>query len=90
MLIDISSLDKAAILASLYNKAWNQDQDGDYSPKEMTLDEAKGILDFCKVITALGGKPLLVDLTSNLLNTSWYDSYNGLGTGFLAVKAATC
>ena len=52
--------------------------------------EAKGILDFCKVITSLGGKTLLVDLTSNLLNTSWYDSYNGLGTGLLAVKAAAC
>jgi hypothetical protein len=79
--IDLVGLDKAAVLAALYNAAKPQGMGFlHYDPKPMSVEEARDILvsgftnfDYLK------GRVMKVDLVGNQLGSSGYDRDNGEG-----------
>lgn len=85
--MDISGLDKAAVLAALYNHARCQGMGYlHYDPKPMTVEEAQEILakgqtyfDYHK------GRVMKVDLSGGFLDTRLYDRDNGLGAAENAI-----
>ena len=85
--MDISKLDKAAVLAALYNHARPQGMGFlHFDPKPMTVEQAKEILatgqtyfDYVK------GRVMKVDLSKNFLDTWLYDRDNGPGAAENAI-----
>ena len=79
--MNISKLDKAVVLAALYNHARPQGMGlTHYDPVPMTMDEAREILatgqthfDYVK------GRVMKVDLSKDFLDTRLYDRDNGSG-----------
>jgi hypothetical protein len=81
--MDITGLDKAEVLAALYNRAkplglgFSQ-----YTPEKMTKEEAQSILDEygkTKYFDYLKGRVIKVDLTNNEIRTDLYNRDNGQG-----------
>jgi hypothetical protein len=89
--IDITGLNKAEVLAALYNKASTP---GFFSGKEtMTLKKAEKILDSVELtrdgrvyFDYLNGRVLKVYLDRDLLRTALYDRDNGTGAAYAAIK----
>ena len=77
--MDISKLDKAAVLAALYNHARHQGMGFlHFDPNPMTVEQAKEILatgqtyfDYVK------GRVMKVELSKDFLDTRLYDRDNG-------------
>ena len=90
MIIDIGNLDRAAVLAALYNKAKPQGLGFlHYDPAPMTPEVAAGLLaagltyfDYVK------GRVMKVDLSGDTLDTRLYDRDNGHGAALAALNAA--
>jgi hypothetical protein len=78
--ISIRGLDKAAVLAALYNAAQAQGMGFmHYDPKPMTTDEAKIILKQTTRFDYLKGRVMKLDLGGDEFSPSLYDRDNGQG-----------
>ncbi len=84
--IDISKLDKAAVLAALYN-ASRPFGTGFLHPAstDMTRDEAAEILREQADFYYLKGRAMNIDLTGDTLRTELYDRDNGEGAAAAAI-----
>jgi len=85
-MIDISKLDKADILRRLYN---NSHPLGlgilNYDPTDMSLDEAREILQKQTRFDYFNGRVMKIDLSSNELEERLYDRDNGKGAALAAI-----
>lgn len=86
-MIDISKLDKAAVLVALYKYAKVQGWGILHARKEdMTLEEANNLLEINMYFDYLHGRVMKVDLSKDILHTYLYDRDNGEGEALNALK----
>ena len=90
-MINIKGIDKAEILAALYNNARPLGMGFlQYVPGIMTAEEAQVELDENpsrnKYFDYLAGRVMKVDLSKNELRTDLYDRDNGPGAAYDAIK----
>lgn len=86
--IDISQLDKAAVLAALYNRARPQGMGFlHYTPEPMTHDQARELLGKMHepYFDYLKGRVMKVDLGKDQLYVGLYDRDNGHGAAASAI-----
>lgn len=85
--MDISKLDKAAVLAALYNHALPQrTRFLHFDPKPMTVEEAQKILETGQTyFDYVKGRVMKVDLSREFLDTRLYDRDNGPGAAENAI-----
>ena len=87
--IDISKLDKAAVLAALYNAARPQGMGFlHYTPEDMTRDQAAELLKETANFDYLRGRVMKISLANDVLRTGLYDRDNGDGAAARALKKA--
>jgi len=88
MRIDISNLDKAAVLAALYNRSRPQGMGFlHFDPTSMTLEQARAILaNGDTSFDYLKGRVMKVDLSVNSLDPWLYDRDNGAGSAERALS----
>lgn len=85
--IDISGLNKAEILAALYNSSKAQGLGVlRYTPEPMTTQEATELLEQTDYFDYLKGRVMKVGLASDALDTWGYDRDNGEGAAFQAIS----
>lgn len=78
--VDIKGLDKAEVLAALYNAAKPQGMGFmHYDPKPMTVEEARKILTQYAYFDYLKGRVMKVDLNDDTFDPWGYDRDNGQG-----------
>ena len=86
--MDISGLDKAAVLAALYNASRPVGLGIlSHDPAPMTIGEARALIGEDSYIDYLKGRPLKVDLGSNDLDTWLYNRDNGEGAAERALSS---
>jgi len=86
-MLDIKGMDKAKILAELYNAANSIDIDIiKHDATTMSIEEAKELLKKQKYFNVINGRILKVDLRSDILDTYLYDRNNGKGSGYKVWK----
>lgn len=87
--MNIKGMNKAKILASLYNKSKPLGMGFlHYTPAEMTEDEAKKYLDSGQTyFDYLNGRVMKIDLSGDELRTGLYDRDNGDGECERIVKS---
>lgn len=79
--VSLVGLNKAAVLAALYNAAQPQGMGFmHYDPKPMTLEEAEDLLKGTTYFDYLKGRVMKVDIRDDELDTRNYDRDNGYGT----------
>ena len=85
--IDISGIDKAVVLAALYNAASSPGMAiRDRQPEDMTVEKAREILATGETyFDYLGGRLLKIDLRTNLLDPYLYDRDHGVGAAETAI-----
>jgi len=78
-MVNISDLDKAAVLAALYNAARPQGMGFyQYDPTPMTIEQARELLAQSKYFDYLYGRVMKVDLSSDdEFDSRWFDRDNG-------------
>lgn len=80
MRIDIKGLDKAEVLAVLYNNAISQGLGFlHYDPKDMTVEEARKILETKTYFDYYKGRVMKVDLSKDTFDPYLYNRDNGSG-----------
>lgn len=80
MRIDITGLDKAEVLAILYNNAKPQGLGFlHYDPKDMTVEEARKALQTETYFDYHGGRVMKVDLSEDTFDPYLYNRDNGEG-----------
>lgn len=78
--MDITGIDKAEILAALYNASQPLGMGFlQYDPTPMTVEEANIHLKRSSYFDYLKGRVMKIDLTGNNLNTRLYNRDNGEG-----------
>ncbi len=84
--MNIANLDKAAVLAALYNRAQTQGIAAlQYRMETMPLAEARTILGRQTSFDYLKGRVLKIDLSGDELDTRLYDRDNGPGAAAEAI-----
>ncbi len=84
--ISIKGVDKAAILAALYNASRPQGMGFlHYDPEPMSADVARKLLQHSTEFDYLKGRVMKVDLGGDELNTWGYDRDNGDGAALRAI-----
>lgn len=87
-MIDISKLDKAAVLAALYNRAKPQGWGYlDYQPGDMTIEQAREHLAKTTSFDYIQGRVLKINLGKAELDPWGYDRDNGQGAAQRAIDA---
>jgi len=86
--VDISGLDKAAVLAALYNRARTQGLGMlHYTPEDMTVEEAKEILDAGETyFDYLKGRVMKVRLRGDSFDSFLYNRDNGPGAAEAVIE----
>lgn len=87
--ISLVGLDKAAVLAALYNASKPQGMGFiHYNPAPMTIEQAQHLLDQSprKYFDYLAGRVMKVDLSGDELDTWCYDRDNGEGAAAAAIE----
>ena len=80
MMISLSGLDKAAVLAALYNASRVQGMGFlHYTPETMTREEAETLLEQFTDFDYLHGRVMKIDLSEDTLDPCLYDRDNGEG-----------
>jgi hypothetical protein len=90
MKIDISKLDKADVLAALYNRAMPQGMGMlHFDPAPMTREQAQALLDTrgTRYFDYLQGRVMKVSLEGDELDARLYDRDNGEGAAAEAISA---
>ena len=87
--INIAGLDKAAVLAALYESARVQGM-GVLQKRAggMSLDEARDLLKQDTYFDYVHGRVMKIDLSGDTLRTALYDRDNGHGAAEAALRAA--
>lgn len=86
--IDISGMDKAEVLAALYNAARPLGMGFlQYKPGDMPIEEARKLLADSPYFDYVHGRVMKIRLTSNTLNTRFYDRDNGTGAALRVIDA---
>lgn len=86
-MIDISGLNKAEVLAVLYNSSQAQGMGLVQSnPKTLTIEEAQGLLAKQSYFDYLKGRVLKVELSGDTLCSARYDRDNGIGAAERAIS----
>ena len=86
--IDISGMNKAAVLAALYNAARPQGMGHlHYKPGAMTVERADALLKETTYFDYVGGRVMKVDLEGDVLSTRLYDRDNGENAAWRALEA---
>jgi hypothetical protein len=86
-MISIVGLDKAAVLAALYNRSRPQGMGFlQYDPAPMTVEEARSLLAQSKYFDYLKGRVLKVSLEKDEFDERLYDRDNGPGAAASAVN----
>lgn len=82
--IDISGINKAAVLAALYNRAKPQGMGFlHYTPEDMTTEEAQELLDAGRTyFDYVKGRVMKVNLSKDTFNPWLYDRDNGYYAAF--------
>lgn len=76
--MDIKNYDKAEILAALYNASQPLGLGIlHYEPQDMTVEEARGLLDKTTWFDYLKGRVMKIDLSKDELYTGGYNRDNG-------------
>src|SRR4030042_6086600 len=87
-MISLVGLNKAAVLAALYNASKPQGMGFlHYNPAPMTVEEAEALLSEHSYFDYLGGRAIKVDLSGDYLDTWGYDRDNGQGAAKRAIDA---
>ena len=87
--INITGMNKAKILAALYNAARPQGMGLlHYTPEDMTEAEAAELLKQGTYFDYLKGRVMKVDLSKNELYVALYDRDNGNGAAEAAIRGA--
>jgi hypothetical protein len=90
MKIDISKMDKAEVLAALYNNSKTQGMGIlHYENKPMKIEEARDILKGQTYFDYLKGRVLKIDLSGDILNTALYNRDNGTNAAEIALGIET-
>jgi len=86
-MIDIRGLDKAEVLAALYNASRPQGMGLlHFDPKPMTKDEAAALLKDGAYFDYVKGRVMKVSLQTDDLEERLYDRDNGTGAAFRALE----
>ena len=84
MSIDIQDLDKAKLLAKLYNDAQYIGLDANH--QKMSVNDAQGVIDDHGLkFETVGGRSLHIDLTGDTLDSTDYNRSNGYAAAESAV-----
>ncbi len=86
--IDISKLNKAEVLAALYNNSRQQGM-GFLNPRgqePLTKEQAAELLKQTTYFDYLAGRVMKVDLSGDTLRTGLYDRDNGHGAALRAIE----
>lgn len=76
--ISLEGLDKGDVLAALYNASRPQGMGFfHYDPKPMTREEAQDLLKRSTDFDYLKGRVMKIDLSGEVLDTTWYNRDNG-------------
>ena len=88
-MINIEGLDKATVLAALYNASRPQGMGFlHYNPKPMTTDEAEQLLAHTTSFDYLKGRVMKIDLKSGAeFEARWYDRDNGTNTAAMVIES---
>jgi hypothetical protein len=87
--IDITGLDKAAVLAALYNRAKPLGMGIlHYDPTPMTVEEARNLNPETKYFDYVKGRVMKVSLKKNEFDPYLYDRDNGDGAAMSALVEA--
>jgi hypothetical protein len=87
-MISLAGLDKAAVLAALYNAAKPQGMGFlQYDPAPMQIEEATALLRVSTYFDYLKGRVMKVDLSRDELDPRLYDRDNGSGAAERAIEA---
>jgi len=87
--IDLSTLDKADVLAALYNASKPQGMGiHQFDPRPMTKEDARGLLDAGHTeFDYLKGRVMKIDLSGQTLDTWGYDRDLGQGAAQRAIDS---
>jgi hypothetical protein len=89
MEISLENMDKAVVLAALFNASKPQGMGFvQYKPIPMTVEEARQLLEQCTDFDYLQGRVMKIDLSGNMLDTWGYDRDNGEGAAERAIIEA--
>ena len=87
-MIDITGVDKADVLAALYNASRPQGLGFmQYDPKPMTKEEAEALLAERSRFDYLKGRVIKITFKGEEIDPQWYDLDNGLGAAERAISA---
>jgi len=87
-MIPLKGLDKAKVLAALYNASTPQGMGFlQYDPGPMTVSEARELLEKHRYFDYLKGRVMKIDLSGDLLDPYLYDRDNGEGAAQRAIDA---
>lgn len=88
-MIDISHMNKAAVLAALYNASKPQGLGIlHFTPDNMTIQEATELLTQTNYFDYLKGRVMKIALDGDTLDPRLYDRDNGDGAAMKALRAA--
>ena len=92
-LIDVSDIDPAELLASLYNRSGPQGLAFGYDPRPMTIEQARDFIekqrkrpDGSFYVDYLKGRVMKVDIGHKYIDPRSFDRDNGVGTVYRAVQ----
>lgn len=84
--IDLSGLDKAGVLAALYNASQPQGMGFlHYTPEAMSTEEARNLLETNTCFDYLKGRVMKINLSKDTLYPGLYDRDNGEGAAAAAI-----
>lgn len=87
--INLEGMDKAEVLAVLYNASKPQGMGFmQYNPAPMTVEEARQLLEQSTYFDYLCGRVMKIDLSGDVLDTWGYDRDNGVGAAEKAINTA--
>lgn len=87
--IDLTGLDKAVVLAALYNASKLQDKGLlQYDPKPMSIEEARQLLEKEKEFDYIKGRVMKINLSGDKFDPWFYNRDNGDGAAEKAIKFA--
>jgi len=89
MKISLHGLNKAKVLAALYNASKPQGLGVlHYTPQDMSLEEAEWLLTQTNYFDYIAGRVMKTDLSGDVLDTWGYDRDNGDGAAQRALENA--